>query len=386
MGLRVLITNIELWPPSGTVLYVRDIALELQRQGHTPIVFSSTRGGVADELRAAGIAVTDRLDRIRVPPDIIHGHHHAPTLAAVHRWPTVPAIYVCHDHTSPNDRTPIHPSIRRHFGVSRVCVRRLVGDGVPKSRVGLLLNFVDTRRFRPRTTLPDRPRRALVFSNYAHAATHLPAVIEACRDAALDLEVAGAGVGRLVTKPEELLGQFDIVFAKAKAAMEAMAVGAAVILCDYGGVGPMVTSDQFDRLRPLNFGFEALCDPLGPEPLVREIARYDPDDAALVRDLLRSQAGLVSAVEELVVIYHEAIEDYLREVSGSDTERSAQWARRESMFLRLYWAWMSVSPQRRERLKRLRGVRLFRRGVRRLLHQGDDDRSSATRVKSELVV
>ncbi len=38
------------------------------------------------------------------------------------------AIHVCHDHTSPNDRTPIHPNTRRHFGVSRVCVGRLVGD------------------------------------------------------------------------------------------------------------------------------------------------------------------------------------------------------------------------------------------------------------------
>jgi hypothetical protein len=199
MGLRVLITNIELWPPSGTVLYVRDLALELQRQGHTPVVFSSAAGGVAEELRAAGIAVTDRLSRLRETPDIIHGHHHAPTLAALHRWPTVPAIHVCHDHISPNDRTPIHPNIRRHFGVSRVCVQRLVGDRVPESRAGLLLNFVDLERFPPRTALPERPRRALVFSNYAHAGSHLPVVIEACRQAGLELDVAGAGVGRLVT-------------------------------------------------------------------------------------------------------------------------------------------------------------------------------------------
>ena len=33
MGLNVLITNIELWPPSGTVLYVRDLALELRAPG-----------------------------------------------------------------------------------------------------------------------------------------------------------------------------------------------------------------------------------------------------------------------------------------------------------------------------------------------------------------
>ena len=156
MGLRVLITNINLWPPSGTALYTRDLALELQRQGHGPVVFSSTSGGVADELRDAGIEVTDRLRRVQETPDIIHGHHYAPTLVALRRWPTVPAIHVCHDHTSPNDRTPIHPNIRRHLGVSRVCVQRLIDDGVPASRAELVLNFVDLARF----SAPDPSARA----------------------------------------------------------------------------------------------------------------------------------------------------------------------------------------------------------------------------------
>jgi glycosyltransferase involved in cell wall biosynthesis len=367
--LRVLITNIELWPPSGTVRYVRDLALELQRQGHTPTVFSSTAGPVVEELRGAGVAVTDRLGRLQETPDIIHGHHHAPTLVALRRWPTIPAIHVCHDHTSPNDRTPIHPNIRHHFGVSRVCVRRLVGDGVPESRTNLLLNFVDTARFAPRTPLPERPRRALVFSNYARKGGHLPAVIEACAQAGLELDVVGAGMGKIVTRPERLLGNYEIVFAKAKAAMEAMAVGTAVILCDYSGVGPMVTSDGFDGLRPLNFGFEALRDPIRREPLLREIARYDPEDAARVRDLLRSSAGLVAAVESLVAIYQEAIADHRRGRSRSNARRPKRWSIREQLFLRLYWQWMSLSPKQREKLTTLPGVRFIKRAVLRLLRQ-----------------
>jgi glycosyl transferase family 4 len=366
MGLRVLITNLSMWPPSGTVLYARDLALELQRQGHTPMVFSSTAGDVVEELRSAGIVVTDRLDRIRSTPDIIHGHHHAPASLAMRRWPTVPAIYVCHDHTSADDWAPIHPSIRRHFGVSRLCVQRLVDNGVPESRANLLLNFVDTARFSPRAALPERPHRALVFSNYAHAGSHLPAIVEACGVAGLELDVVGAGVGRIATRPEGVLGHYDIVFAKAKAAMEAMAVGTAVILCDYGGVGPMVTSAEFDDLRPLNFGFEALRDPLRPEPLLREIARYDAADAARVRDLLRSSAGLVPAVERLVAIYHEAMGESRPEESRSTVPR---WWFRERLFLRLYWQWSSISPRQRERLKTLHGVRLVMGGVRRLLRE-----------------
>jgi hypothetical protein len=370
MGLRVLITNIVLWPPSGTVLYVRDLALELQRQGHTPVVFSSTVGGVAHDLRGAGITVTDRLADVRDTPDIIHGHHHAPTLVAIEHWPSVPAIHVCHDHRSWNDRTPIHPNVHRHFGVSRVCVQRLLTDGVPESEALLLPNFVDTARFLPRSPLPEHPRRALVFSNYAAPESHLPAVIEACRQAELELDVVGAGVGRIAGRPELLLPQYDIVFAKAKAAMEAMAVGTAVILCDFSGVGPMVTSTAFEALRPLNFGFETLRDPLEPEPIRREIARYDPHDAARVRDLVRARAGLVPAVDSLITIYEATIAAHASGRSLS-TRRSQARAIRESFFLRLHWRWVSVSPRKRARLKGLPGVQVGIRGRRRLLrHMG----------------
>ena len=367
MGLRVLITNLNLWPPTGTVLYVRDLALELQRQGHSPSVLSSTEGDIADELRGAGIEVSSSLRRGRPSPDIIHGHHYAPTMVALDRWPTVPAIHVCHDHASPDDRTPIHPNISRYFGVSRVCVRRLIAEGVPEVDTGLFLNFVDLTRFVPRAPLPERPRRALVFSNYATEDTHLPAVREACRAAALELDVVGAGVGRIVGTPERLLGDYDIVFAKAKAAMEAMAVGSAVILCDFNGIGPMVTTAEFDRLRPLNFGFEALRDPLRPEFLLREIARYDAADALRVRDCLRSGAGLAAAVDNLERIYRRTIDEHPRRRPGTSIQRLAL---RQRLFLRLYWSWRNRPTASRDRIAALPGGRHVVRVTKRLLGAG----------------
>jgi len=158
-------------------------------------------------------------------PDIIHGHHYLATLGAAQWWHDVPAIGFCHDHLALADRTPFHPSIVRYAAVSKVCMDRLLREGVPADRALLLLNSVDTDRFIPRAPLPTRPKRALLFSNYAHAGTQLPAVMEACRSAGLELKVIGSGVGKHIDNPEVVLGQYDIVFAKAKAAMEAMAVG-----------------------------------------------------------------------------------------------------------------------------------------------------------------
>jgi hypothetical protein len=172
----------------------------------------------------------------------------------------------------------------------------------------------------------------------------------------LELGVAGTGVGMIVERPELLLPAYDIVFAKGKAATEAMAVGTAVILCDFSGVGPMVTSAGVDALRPLNFGFEALVDPLLPEPLLREIRRYDPDDAARVRDRLRSSAGLVPAVENLVRIYEEALVGH-RLLPVGRALRPGPWSIRSSLVLRLYWRSSELSVVRRARLKRSRDPR-----------------------------
>lgn len=366
LPLRVLITNRELWSPSGTVTYVRDLALELQRQGHVPAVFSSARGRVPDELRAAGIAVSDRLGRLE-PPDIIHGHHHAPTVAAMKHWPTASAIQVCHDHLSPHDRSVRDGRIRRHFGVSRLCVERVIDEGVAPDRVALLENFVDTARFRPRPRLPERPQRGLVFSNYANARTQLPAIREACLETGIELDVAGIGVDNILAEPERTLGSYDVVFAKGKAAIEAMAVGAAVVLCDYAGVGPMVTAAQFDWLRERNFGFETLREPLGKAPILREIGRYDPGEAARVRDLIRERASLQGAVERLVFVYREVLAEDRSEAALRTTRVMAEWSGREELLLRLYWASTSIPHRQRERVKRLPGLRRLVARLRRLM-------------------
>ena len=269
-------------------------------------------------MKAAGIPVVTTLKRGGLEPDLIHGHHELPTLAALRRYPNTPAIHICHDHSAWVDRTPLHPRILRHFAVSRVCLERAVEEGVPRQEIGLLLNWVDLGLFKPRPPLPVQPKKALVFSNYASKDTHLPAVQEACRRAGIQLEVIGAGVGRLSDHPELLLGDYDLVFAKAKAALEALAVGTAVILCDYAGAGPLVTLGNLDELLPLNFGFEALKDPLEPETLLAQIARYDAQDAAKVRDRIRSCAGLQGAAENLVRIYGETLAAHREPTQGQE--------------------------------------------------------------------
>jgi hypothetical protein len=141
----------------------------------------------------------------------------------------------------------------------------------------------------------------------------------ACAAADVELDVAGIASGRVATRPEHLLPAYDLVFAKARAAIEALAVGAAVVLCDAAGCGLMVASSNLDRLRPLNFGFRALDQPLSVPALCDQIARYDPADAMRVCGSLRRTAGLDLAVARYLDLYERILEEHrAKGAAGND--------------------------------------------------------------------
>jgi len=310
-GLRVLITNNALAVRAGSELWVRDLATALLARGHAPVVFSTQLGEVAHELRQHTVPVTDHLDAIGAPLDLIHGHHHLETMTALLRFPAVPAVFVCHGWLPWQEAPPRFPRIRRYVAVDDTCRDRLVWEhGIPEARVQVLLNFVDLARFVPRDPLPARPRRALVFSNGAGEHTHLPAVREACARAGVTVDAHGIESSGATSRPEHVLGGYDVVFAKGRSALEALAVGTAVVLCDETGVGPLVTSGDFDRLRRLNFGIRTIREPLSPDALARELARYDAADAAAVARRIRAEGGRDAAVDELIGIYGDVLAEH----------------------------------------------------------------------------
>jgi glycosyltransferase involved in cell wall biosynthesis len=318
--LRILITNNTLANRAGTELYVRDLAIGLLERGHEPIAYSTRLGDVAQDIRGAGVLITDNLNTLGESPDIIHGHHHLDTMTALLHLPSTPAIYVCHGSTPWEEAAPRFPRILRYLAVDQACRDRLVIEhAIQPERIRVVLNFVDLDRFKPRAQLPPHPRRALIFSNQANEYTHTSAVRLACERAGIALNVVGNAVGNVCAEPESLLGNYDIVFAKGRAALEALAVGAAVVLCDAVGAGPMVTTQNVAELRPLNFGIRALREPLSPEVLSQAIVRYDPIDAARVSGFIRANAGRDAVIDELLSLYQEVIDEH-RQTSDRDVD------------------------------------------------------------------
>src|SRR5688500_13697112 len=273
--MKILIVNATLATFTGTETYVRDLAIGLLRRGHTPVVYAPELGEIARQMRLATIPVVDDLRNVGVTPDVIHGNHNTELMSALLHFPNVPAVFFCHSWTDWISIPPVHPRILAYVAVDETCRDRLLYEhAIPEHKLRVTLNSVDLERFKPRAALPDKPQRALVFSNGANQWTHLPAVKEACARAGLALDVVGAGENAETSNPETVLGNYDLVFAKARCALEAMIVGTAVILCDARGCGPLVTTGELEKLRQQNFGVRALTEPAGSDLLLREIARY----------------------------------------------------------------------------------------------------------------
>jgi hypothetical protein len=311
--LRILIVNNSLEARGGSELWVRDVARALRARGHAPMAYSRRLGAVAVELRGAGVPVFDRLEAMP-EPDLLHCHHHLETMTAVTRFPGVPAIFVCHGWLPAEEAPPVFPRIYRYVAVDDLVRERLVVEcGISPDRVETIRNFVDLVRFAPRSPLPPRPRRALVFSNRVAEDNVLGAIRAGCDSAGVTLETAGIGSGRVLERPEEHLPSYDVIFAKGRAALEAAAVGAFVVLCDVAGLGPALTPRNYSDARRFNFGAGLLTAPVTESKVANRLGEYDPAQARAVQTRVRAEAGLETAVDRLLELYREVIAESAQE-------------------------------------------------------------------------
>jgi len=304
--LSILMTDFELITWSGSKIVLRDFALKLIERGHMPVVYSPHLGKAAERFATLGIPSVNDPAALARPPDIIHAHHNIPTAMALATYPGVPAIAFCHSKLWPD--IPLRfERIHRHVAVDFRRSDFLTREHhIDRNRVTILPNAIDLSRFPPRETpLPAKPRKALAFNKYPE---HLPMLESACQARGIAFEAIGQGAKRPVENPEPFLRESDIVFAIDRCAMEAICVGAAVILVEPRGMAGIVTSRRLNALRKANFGHSTLIHEVTSSAVGLEIDRYDADDAAAVSAAYREVAGIEQAVDRLEDIYRDALE------------------------------------------------------------------------------
>ncbi len=296
----VLLTNLILSERSGTEVFTEMLADGLRRAGCRVVVHAPVCGPQAEAMRARGFVVVDRIAAVPVRPDVIHGHHLQPMLAALVAFPGVPGVFLCHDASAANSRPPRHPGLRRWLAVDELCRDRLVSEGVKRDAVGILPNPIDLRRLPPRAPLPARPLRALAYTKNA---AHLPALRQACAEAGLELAELGRGAARFSDMPEEELARADLVFATGRAALEGAAAGAAVVVSDARGHAGFLDAETARAWLPWNLGRAILVHRPDADAYRAAIAAYDPVAAAAATAMVRTAHDLDAQVARLLALY-----------------------------------------------------------------------------------
>ncbi|HWA62930.1 MAG TPA: hypothetical protein VG939_16230, partial [Caulobacteraceae bacterium] len=307
MAGAVLIANQWLTERSGTVVVTADLARGLARRGWRVAVYAPLMGAVAETLQAEGaVELVSDIALASFVPDLIHGHQLVPLLAALARFPTAPALQVCHDAVNWMDAQVPLARVRTHAAVDFACRERVCAElGLAPDETPILSNALDLGRLPPRGPLPQRPARVLIVAH--HHGGHVAEVQAACERAGLAHETVGTAAGRPVNDLEAWMARADIVVGAARIALEAMAIGCAALVCDARGLAGMARAADFDAWRGWNFGRRLLTAPVTAEGVGEALATYDADDAAALSARVRAECGLEPAIDRLEALYAEVM-------------------------------------------------------------------------------
>lgn len=304
MRRRILFSNYTLAGGSGTEAFLWDLTGGLQARGWECGIYTPRPGPLAEAFRQRGIPVWHDLDEVTFQPEVMHCQHTMESLALRDRFPGIPALFMVHDGRSRHDAIPGLAGWAALVAVDDFCRQRIIREtGLGEEQIEVIHNSVDTKRFLPRSPLPEIPRRAAIFTSNAVNNAHVLAARSLFGKLGIALDELGPGAGNPVADPENWLPRYDLVLAKGRCAQEAMAVGAAVILIGAEGTGEMVAPENFAVFKQRNFGLSLLRPGMDQDFLEQQVQRYSADRARQVQELLRTTCGLDGMVEAFIQLY-----------------------------------------------------------------------------------
>ena len=309
--MNILITNLAIAKNSGTELYVKELAIELKFRGHNIEIYSFFLGNLSNELTHQNINVVSDLSLLKNKPDIIHSHHNILTFKVVSYFKTTPVVFFIHDRTAPTDYPFLHENIIKYIAVDYNCRERyLTESDFKENEIDIIFNWYNPGRFLIKNNINIVPKKAVIFSNYIKKGKIFLEIKIACQSLNIDLDIIGAKSGNSNNIPELILNKYDIVFGKAKAGIEALSTANALIVCDYIGLGGMVTPQNVEHFRNFNFGMKLMTMPIRKDLIIAEIKKYNSADIESVSKYIRANSNFYDTVSELEKTYKNAILDF----------------------------------------------------------------------------
>lgn len=181
----------------------------------------------------------------------------------------------------------------------------------------------DSNTCAPPATRRNAPQRALLFGNSPLPGEFLSRLRQACHRCGLALDFAGKPFDNPIASPEDVLPDYDIVFAAGRSALEALASGCAVIPCAAHGCSAMVMPDEVARWRAVNF-ISPKCNLLPSTQSIAKIIRsYHPRTAAAVTENIREICDFRITCTLLETCYQESLVEWNAASCSADAEATA---------------------------------------------------------------
>ncbi len=340
-AMRVVLGRQSLGALGGTETYALTVARELDRLGHDVTLAAEDFGIAADVARGRGIRVA-RMDELPGGCDAVIAHDLPMAATLAERYPDARRVYVVHADGWDLQLPPLVPGV---VDAVVACSDRLAARAraMPlEAPIVRLREPIDTDASVYPKTLPERPRTALILSNYLQGPRRR-LLLDAWGSAGVECTQAGTPT-QVVVDPKSVFEAADIVVGKGRVVLEAMCAGCAVYVYDqYGGDG-WVTPETYPAFEADHFAGQATVSPRRGADLAADLAAYTPEMGIWNNELVRSQHGARHHAIELVAVLRGP---HLREPDRADVvaelARLARASGRTELRIAEFWGRMSAA-------------------------------------------
>jgi len=305
--MRIVLGRQHLVTPGGTQTYAATVARELERLGHEVTLATEATGPYAEFIRDRGVNVVELDGDLPPECDAIVGHDLVMATTLAERYPDARLVFIAHSDGYDLQLPPLVPGV---VDAVVACSERMASRvrattlDVPIVR---LTEPINTEPYVDPAPLPERPRRAIILSNYLRGVRR-NRLIDAWEAAGIEVVQLGKP-GTLVLDPMPEIEQADIVVAKARAALEGMVAGKAVYIYDQFGGDGWITPDTYAAMESDHFAGLSNPVPVTAERLVTDLEAYHPDMGVMNNELVRNHHNARRHTNRLVEVLrgpHEA--------------------------------------------------------------------------------
>lgn len=290
-----IMTSSAVMDHSGTPTYTLTMVRELEERGHNVTVYCPGGGRLFDAVNAIADCDLDTVES----PDVIVAQHNTCAQVLHDQFPGVPFIFSSHGVLPGVDQPPEFEA-DWYITINEDGRENMITKGVPKDRITLVRDFIDTTHFQPKT-LPDTTlRRVLYISNFKKWKTHT-VITRACAELGLKLKACGAPYGRCLDIKEDI-NQADLIISIGRGILEAMSCGRPVVSYDRRRGDGYLTPEVYMESRTRNFAGEKARHRFDRFGLIDELKRYDPEDGQINRQLILDYHDCRQGVDRILEV------------------------------------------------------------------------------------